>query len=133
MIRTYPPVNADVDKVNAFYNGWLNERDSLVAAGQSIDILKMHMNEATIGASGAVFGLLFAYGYLFPNAEMIILPIPIPIKAKWLVAIYALFELSLGIQNSAGDNVAHFAHLGGMLFAFILLRIWRNKIRNRFY
>jgi len=91
------------------------------------------INEATVGASGAIFGLLFAFGYLFPNTELYIYFIPIPIKAKWLVAGYALLELSQGLYNSAGDNIAHFAHLGGMLFAFILLRIWNDKIRNHFY
>lgn len=85
------------------------------------------INEATVGASGAVFGLLFGFGYLMPNAELMLLFPPIPIKAKWFVAGYAIIELMMGIQNSAGDNIAHFAHLGGMLFAFILLRVWRVR------
>lgn len=93
----------------------------------------MQLDEATVGASGAIFGLLFAFGYLFPNTELMLLFPPIPIKAKWFVGIYALIELSQGVYNSAGDNIAHFAHLGGMLFAFILLRIWGKNIRNRFY
>lgn len=91
------------------------------------------INEATVGASGAIFGLLFAFGYLFPNTELYIIFIPIPIKAKWLIGGYALIELFQGVNNSAGDNIAHFAHLGGMLFAFILLRIWHVKHRNDFY
>jgi membrane associated rhomboid family serine protease len=91
------------------------------------------INEATVGASGAIFGLLFAFGYLFPNTELYIIFIPLPIKAKWLIGGYALIELSQGVYNSAGDNIAHFAHLGGMLFAFILLRIWHVKHRNDFY
>jgi membrane associated rhomboid family serine protease len=91
------------------------------------------LNQATVGASGAVFGLLFAFGYLFPNTELLVFPLPFPVKAKWVVGIYALIELSQGLYNSAGDNIAHFAHLGGMLFAFILLRIWNNKIRSNFY
>jgi membrane associated rhomboid family serine protease len=91
------------------------------------------INEATVGASGAVFGVLFAFAYLFPNVELLLIFPPIPVKAKWVVTVYALIELFSGIQNSAGDNVAHFAHLGGMLFAFILLRIWNNKASNRFY
>ncbi len=93
-----------------------------------------HMiNEATVGASGAVFGVLFAFAYLFPNVELLLIFPPIPVKAKWVVTVYALIELFSGIQNSAGDNVAHFAHLGGMLFAFLLLRIWNSKAGNRFY
>jgi len=90
------------------------------------------ISQATLGASGAVFGLLFAFGYLFPN-EMLYLYFAVPVKAKWFVAGYALLELFSGIRNSAGDNVAHFAHLGGMLFAFILLRIWKQRVRNNFY
>lgn len=87
----------------------------------------------TVGASGAVFGLLFAFGYLFPNTELYMYFIPIPIKAKYFVAMYALFELYAGLQSFAGDNVAHFAHLGGMLVAFIILKIWNKTDRGNFY
>ena len=90
------------------------------------------INEATVGASGAVFGILFAFGYLFPNT-LLYLYFAIPIKVKWFVTFYALFELYSGIKNTAGDNIAHFAHLGGMLFAFILLSIWKKGNRNDFY
>jgi membrane associated rhomboid family serine protease len=89
-------------------------------------------DEATVGASGAVFGILFAFGYLFPNT-LLYLYFLVPIKAKYVVAAYALFELYAGIQNSAGDNVAHFAHLGGMLVGFILLKIWNKQNRKHFY
>jgi membrane associated rhomboid family serine protease len=91
------------------------------------------VDEATVGASGAVFGVLFAFGYLFPNLQLMLIFLPIPIKAKWFVTIYAVFELYSGIRNSAGDNVAHFAHLGGMLFAFILLKIWRYRFGDRVF
>jgi len=86
----------------------------------------------TVGASGAVFGLLLAFGMLFPNTEIMLLFFPVPIKAKYFVAGYGIFELFLAIKNSAGDNVAHFAHLGGMIFGFILIKYW-NKSRNKFY
>lgn len=89
-------------------------------------------DEATVGASGAVFGVLFAFGYLFPNTLLYIYFL-VPVKAKYVVAIYALLELYAGIQNSAGDNVAHFAHLGGMLVAFIILKIWNRTNRTHFY
>lgn len=91
------------------------------------------IDEATVGASGAVFGVLFAFGYLFPNMELMFIFPPIPIKAKWFVALYAIFELYAGLRNSAGDNVAHFAHLGGMLFAFLLLRIWKYRFGDRYF
>ncbi|MFA6150855.1 MAG: rhomboid family intramembrane serine protease [Chitinophagaceae bacterium] len=90
------------------------------------------MDQATVGASGAVFGVLFAFGYLFPNTELYIYFL-FPLKAKYFVALYAIIELFSGFQNSAGDNVAHFAHLGGMLFAFILLRYWQRTNRKSFF
>lgn len=80
-----------------------------------------------VGASGAVFGLLMAFMLIFPNMEMMMLFIPVPIKAKYLIGAYALFEIYSLIQNRPDDNVAHFAHLAGMLFAFILIKLWGVK------
>lgn len=88
------------------------------------------INTPTVGASGSVFGLLLAFGMMFPNAQ-IYLYFLFPIKAKYFVMMYGAFELYSGIQNSPGDNVAHFAHLGGMLFGYILLKYWQ-KHPNRF-
>lgn len=81
----------------------------------------------TIGASGAVFGILLAFGMLFPNTPIYFIFVPIPIKAKYFVIGYGLLELYYGFANRAGDNVAHFAHLGGMLFGIILILYWRKK------
>ena len=100
----------------------------------------------TIGASGAVFGILFAFGWLFPDIPMYILFIPVPIRARTFVIVYALIELFAGLGSVAGftaDNVAHFAHLGGLLFGWLLILYWKktnwrepgylwDKIRNRF-
>jgi rhomboid-like protein len=86
-----------------------------------------------LGASGAIFGLLIAFGYLFPNAELFILFIPAPVKAKYIIPIYIVLELFLGVAQFSGDSVAHFAHLGGALFGFILLKIWRIKRPWDFY
>ncbi len=80
----------------------------------------------TVGASGAVFGILLAFGVLFPNMPIYIMFVPIPIKAKWAVLGYGALELFFGLSGTM-DNVAHFAHLGGMLFGFLLLLYWRNK------
>ncbi len=80
----------------------------------------------TVGASGAVFGILLAYGMLFPNSELFLLFIPIPIKAKYFVVGYAVIELFYGV-SSTGSNIAHFAHLGGMLGGLILILLWRKK------
>ncbi len=83
----------------------------------------------TVGASGSVFGILLAFGMLFPNTELFIMFIPIPIKAKYFVIIYGLLELYLGFANRVGDSVAHFAHVGGMLFGLALILHWRKKGR----
>ena len=91
----------------------------------------MLLNTVTVGASGAVFGVLLAFGMLFPNAELFIIPIPFPIKAKWFVIGYGVFELFFGIRNYAGDNVAHFAHLGGMLFGIFMILYWKKKDKHR--
>jgi membrane associated rhomboid family serine protease len=88
------------------------------------------INMPTVGASGAVFGILLAFGMYFPNVEMFIIPIPFPIKAKYLVIGYGAIELFAGIANFSGDNIAHFAHLGGMLFGLILVLYWKKKDRN---
>lgn len=83
-------------------------------------------NIVTIGASGAVFGILLAFGMTFPNAPLYLMFIPIPIKAKWFVLGYGLLELFLGVSASS-DGIAHFAHLGGMLFGILLILYWRKK------
>lgn len=84
----------------------------------------------TVGASGAIYGLLLAYGMLFPNNVMQLIFPPIALKAKWFVLIFGAIELTLGLSNSGG-NIAHFAHLGGMLFGLILILIWKKK--NKLY
>ena len=85
-----------------------------------------------VGASGAIFGLLLAFGMLFPNTRLMLLFPPIPIKAKYFVIGYGVIELFMGMQNNVGDNTAHFAHLGGMLFGYFLLKFWQ-KNRGTFY
>lgn len=84
----------------------------------------------TIGASGAVFGILLAFGMLFPNVPLFMLFIPIPIKAKYFVIFYGILELFLGVGNFSGDNVAHFAHLGGMIFGYFLIKFWKKGNYN---
>ncbi len=86
----------------------------------------------TVGASGAVFGILVAFGMLFPNTELMLMFFPVPIKAKYFVSMYVVWEIYRGISMSHGDNVAHFAHLGGALFGYILVKIW-NKNRTTLY
>ena len=90
-------------------------------------------NFPMLGASGSIFGLLVAFGMLFPNLEMMVMFIPVPIKAKYFVIGYIALELFSGIGRFAGDSVAHFAHLGGGLFGFLLIKLWGIKRPNNFY
>jgi membrane associated rhomboid family serine protease len=80
----------------------------------------------TLGASGGVFGILLAYGMMFPNNRVVLLIPPIPMKAKWFVILYGVLELSFGVTG-IGPSIAHFAHLGGMLFGFLLIQYWRRR------
>lgn len=125
---------------------WHSQYVDALAAGNHVSVREMtaylaeHAGEAewvrsvagfkdsmlTIGASGAIFGLLLGFGCVFPNVPMYIMFIPVPIKAKWLVAGYGLLELYLGTFG-IGGSVAHFAHLGGMLFAAVMIWWWHHK------
>lgn len=89
----------------------------------------------TVGASGAVFGILLAFGMLYPNAPIYMMFIPIPIKAKYFVIFYGVSELFYGVSRFTGDNIAHFAHLGGMLFGFFLILYWKkiDRQNGRFF
>ena len=91
------------------------------------DLLNAKTDIPMVGASGAVFGILLAFAMLFPNMQLMLLIPPIPIKAKYLVLVYGFYELWSEFNRMPGDNVAHLAHLGGMLIAYIILRYWKNK------
>ena len=100
--------------------------------GQRLMTVDQIMNlSSTIGASGAVYGILLAFGMTFPNERIFIFPLPIPIKAKWFVAIYAIIEF-VSAMSSVGDGVAHMAHIGGMLFGFLLILYWRKRPNSHF-
>jgi len=114
-----------VDVIN---NALLNE---ILQPGNQFYAVGRELIRPTVGASGAVYGVLLAFGMLFPNTPLFLMFIPIPIKAKWLVIGFGVLELYLGITQSGG-NIAHFAHLGGMIFGFILIRYW-NKFTRNFY
>lgn len=115
---------------------WQSHPDCSNCASESANYINEYynamLNTGVVGASGSIFGILFAFAYLFPSTELFIMFIPVPVKAKWAVAGYAVIELFSGIGRFQGDNVAHFAHLGGMLFAFIVLKVWQRN-HNRFY
>lgn len=86
-----------------------------------------------VGASGAIFGVLIAFGLIYPNVELMIMFIPIPVKAKYVISVYVIFELISGFGQFAGDNVAHFAHIGGALIGFILVKLWHLQKPKNFY
>ena len=93
--------------------------------------LALRMN-CTVGASGAIMGVMAAFAYLFPNTEIYVY-FAIPVKAKYLIPLYVLIDLFSGLGVGAGDNVAHFAHLGGALVGLIIVIIWNKTNRKNFY
>jgi membrane associated rhomboid family serine protease len=95
-------------------------------------ILRLRSNVPMVGASGALFGILVAFAMLFPNTQLFLLFPPMPVKAKYLVGVYALYTIYNVFLNSPTDNVAHFAHLSGLLIGAVLVYFWK-KDRNSFY
>jgi len=106
-------------------------REGKVFTDENMKSLQLLLNTPTVGASGAVFGILLAFGVLFPNTQLMLLIPPMPIRAKYFVLIYGAIELYLALTQP-GSNIAHAAHLGGMLFGYILIRYWR-KTTNTLY
>lgn len=92
----------------------------------------LRMN-ATVGASGAIMGVLAAFGYLFPNTQLFIMPIPFPVKAKWAIMGIIAIDVFGGISKVPGDNIAHFAHVGGALIGFLLVLYWNRTNKRTFY
>jgi membrane associated rhomboid family serine protease len=139
-IRFYNDYNLGTgyDGATAFRIGraWEMDPSNHQFADQAMIAVTDHVNgslsEATLGASGAVFGCLAAFGFLFPNTY-IYLYFFVPIKAKWFVLFYIAFELTMAVRNSAGDNIARWAHLGGALVGFLLVYFWNRTNRRTFY
>jgi membrane associated rhomboid family serine protease len=128
-------VNEPNRQVFDFINQWSENPENTQFISSATEMITNHLqiviNTPTVGASGAVFGILLGFGMLFPNTELMLLFPPIPIKAKYLVLIYGGLELFLAIKQP-GSQIAHFAHLGGMLFGFIMIKMW-DKDRKQFY
>ena len=118
-------------KINltALFQGEFNT--SQLSMAQAVTLRSIYFG-GMVGASGAIFGLLVAFGMLYPNAELLIMFIPVPVKAKYIIPIYILVELSLGVAQFEGDSIAHYAHLGGAIIGFILVKIWKDK-NDTFY
>jgi membrane associated rhomboid family serine protease len=116
-------------------NAEIGHLDAFIMYGDRLQAEQLYWlyNGAMVGASGAIFGMLVAFGMLFPNMEMMIMFIPVPVKAKYVVMGYIALELFSGFGRFAGDPVAHFAHLGGALFGFILIKLWGVQKPNNYY
>ena len=115
------------------YNSMQHIVDQAFASGntQFMQGMEMFRNQLmTVGASGAIFGILLAFAFVFPNMPLYLFFIPIPIKAKYMVAGYAVIEFFLGVGRTA-DSIAHFAHLGGMIFGLAILLYWQSKGKLR--
>lgn len=123
------------NNLNRFLNEWVKDpaNHALVEKSKTmIDTLyQEQIGVSTVGASGAVYGILLAFGMLFPNM-LVYIYFLFPIKAKWLVIIFGTIELVYAVFNNPADNVAHFAHLGGMIFGFLLILYWRKRMYRRF-
>lgn len=117
---------------STYKDGVIGTEDAGLLLNQLTDLVKNKLSTPTVGASGAVFGILMAFAMYYPNTQLYIY-FAIPIKAKYFVAIYAAIELYLGIANNPNDNIAHFAHLGGALVGFILVKYWNKTNRKSFY
>jgi membrane associated rhomboid family serine protease len=119
------------NQITDFMQQWFYKPDDTSFIPQAKKIIEYivtsNLQIPTLGASGAVFGLLIAFAMTFPDVELMLIFLPIPIKAKYFVPFYALIELFFGVAGFKWDNVAHFAHLGGALFGFILIKIWKRK------
>lgn len=118
-----------------FSTSWLDSPASEAYENEAVNfveqLIQRKINIPTVGASGAVYGILLGFGMLFPNTQLMFIFPPISVKAKWVVIAYGAIELFSGLAN-ASSNIAHFAHLGGMLFGFLLIKYW-NRHSSRFY
>ncbi|HNY03249.1 MAG TPA: rhomboid family intramembrane serine protease [Bacteroidales bacterium] len=126
----FPQYYESEGTIRTFIGDWARTSGNPAYAAQSLNfvdqLIRLKMDVPTVGASGAVYGILLAFGMMFPNM-LVYIYFLFPIKAKWIVILYGAIELFSGLSNNAGDNVAHFAHLGGMIFGFFLIRYWRNS------
>jgi len=104
-----------------------------MAMSEYQDTLQRAQYTSTVGASGAIMGVLAAFGYLFPNMEMLIIPIPVPIKAKWAILGMISLDVFGGVVKVEGDNIAHFAHIGGAVIGFLLVLYWNKTNKKTFY
>ena len=124
----------EFDYNNRLYEAYYDNPENKSIEQQTIQsargLYERHLGIPMVGASGAIYGILMAFGMLFPNTELMLLIPPIPIKAKYLVLILGGMALYSGFSNNPGDTTAHFAHLGGMIVSYIILKYWQKNSKN---
>ncbi len=131
--RLRPQYRQEIIQFLEYYGSHEEDPNTVETSKKYVNLL-LQASKAGImlGASGAVYGILMAFGLLFPNTKLMLLFPPIPVKAKYLVLALGAYAIYAGFSRSEGDTVAHFAHLGGMIFAFIMIQIWKGQ-HNKFY
>ena len=112
---------------------WWDLDHKFLSAEQTEQYQEILRRTATVGASGAIMGLLAAFGYLFPNTTLFIMPIPVPVKAKWAIMGIIAIDVFGGFSRLPNDNVAHFAHVGGALAGLLLVIFWNKTKPSTFY
>lgn len=128
----YNAIVSNIDNISAVMQQVSSEGSKVFSEGynysdQYLGRLNILLNIPTVGASGAVFGILLAFGYMFPKEKLYLFFLPIPIPARVFVIGYGLIELVAGVANFSWDNVAHFAHLGGLIFGLLLILFWKKR------
>ena len=134
-VSTHMRGSYDDNEINELLKAWYPDKLNPGYINQSFDavsrVVSERVNNPAVGASGAIYGLLLAFGISFPNAVIMMMIPPIPMKAKYFVVVFGLLELGLGLRNSLDDNVAHFAHLGGMIFGLVFVFLWKKQDRRK--
>lgn len=141
-------IYSNVGDMEAEFNKMIPRYNDLVANGKANEanqlaityfetvykpLMRQAHDQLSLGASGAIMGLLMAFALIFPNVQLMFLFIPYPIKAKFAVIIYGLIELSLGFAQLESDPIGHFAHLGGLIFGFLLMMFWKRRDKRIFH
>lgn len=113
---------------------FIHSAEAATTGMPTTDLIQAYEQQySAIGASGAIMGVMAAYAYLFPNTELYIMFIPVPLKAKYVIPFFILIDVFMGVRQIAGDNVGHFAHLGGAVVGFLLIVFWNKTNRKTFY
>ena len=126
-------VVAALTQMASYAFDWWKIDNTFLSAEDMLQYQQILRQNATVGASGAIMGILVAFGYLFPNTTLFIMPIPVPIKAKWAITGIILLDIFGGFYRLPNDNIAHFAHVGGALAGLALVLYWNKTNRRTLY